>query len=183
MHMTSTQVIQHCKTLTPRVCIFLAITLTLTLVTGCKNYQVSFNEREIYAPPQVINDLTIADAALKQCIELFIETEGISQYGELASLTCSYAGVSNIEGLNRFRKLTQINLSDNQLVDISALQGLSELKQLSVKNNQITNIQPLFNLPKLNFLDVSGNNLISCEDLNQLKRVTGMEIVFPSQCL
>ncbi|MCE2026786.1 leucine-rich repeat domain-containing protein [Sessilibacter corallicola] len=152
------------------------------LLAGCKNYQVSFNEREIYAPPQVITELSIDDSALKQCIELFIETEEIANYEDLATLTCSYAGVATLDGLNRFRKLTQINLSDNKLIDLSALQGLTELKQLSVKNNQVADIQPLFNLPKLNFLDISGNDSVRCEDLNQLKRVTGMEIVFPSQC-
>jgi Leucine-rich repeat (LRR) protein len=173
---------QKNKTLSVKATFLVTIASLLIGISGCENYQVNFNEREIYTPPQVIIALDITDKALKQCIELFIETEGISEYGELASLTCSYAGVSSVEGLNRFRKLSQINLSDNHLVDVSALQGLTELKQLSVKNNRITDVQPLFNLPKLNFLDISGNEFVSCKDLNQLKRVTGMEIVFPSQC-
>ncbi|GAB2190725.1 hypothetical protein MAH1_23330 [Sessilibacter sp. MAH1] len=151
-------------------------------LSGCQNYEVTLNEKEVYTPPQVITALEFDDAALENCISLFIEENGVTEYGQLSNLVCTHAGIENLKGINRFRKLKQINLADNQIKDLAPLQGLSSLEKLSIKNNQIKDVQTLLNLPKLQYLDLSGNDQVLCEDVKLLERVAGIVVIAPEHC-
>lgn len=151
-------------------------------LSGCQNYEVTLNEKEVYTPPQVITALEFDDAALENCISLFIEENGVTEYGQLSNLVCTHAGIESLKGINRFRKLKQINLADNQIKDLAPLQGLSSLEKLSIKNNQIKDVQTLLNLPKLQYLDLSGNDQVLCEDVKLLERVAGIVVIAPEHC-
>ena len=112
------------------------IGLTFLFLIGCERYQVTINERQIYAPEQLFTDYQIPDPGLNSCIKQAILDRSIKRAEGLRSIPCSYAGISNLDGLKRFTGLTTINLANNNLTDIKALMFFGQLSRLDRSGNE-----------------------------------------------
>ena len=137
------------------------IGLTFLFLIGCDRYQLTINERQIYAPEQLFNDYQIPDSGLNSCIKQAIIDRSIKRAQDLRSINCSYAGVDNLDGLKRFTGLTTVNLA----------------------NNSLTSIKPLMFFGQLSRLDLSGNESVDCKDVETLKNLLPTELIAPRHCL
>jgi Leucine-rich repeat (LRR) protein len=137
------------------------IGLTFLFLIGCERYQVTINERQIYAPEQLFTDYQIPDPGLNSCIKQAILDRSIKRAEGLRSINCSYAGISNLDGLKRFTGLTTINLANNNLTDIKTLMFFGQLSRL----------------------DLSGNESVPCTDIEALRELLPSELVAPENCL
>lgn len=137
------------------------IALTFLFLMGCDRYQVTINERQIYAPKQLFSNYQIPDSGLNSCIKQAIIDKSIQRAEDLRSINCSYAGISNLDGLKRFTGLTTINLA----------------------NNRLTNIRQLTFFGQLSRLDLSGNESLACTDIETLRELLPTELVAPQNCL
>ena len=137
------------------------IALTFLVLVGCERYQVTINERQIYAPDQLFSDYQIADPGLNSCIKQVVIDQSIKRAEDLRRINCSYAGISNLEGLKRFIGLTTINLA----------------------NNRLTDVKPLMFFGQLSRLDISGNESVACTDLEVLAQLLPTELIAPDNCL
>jgi Leucine-rich repeat (LRR) protein len=137
------------------------IALTFLFLVGCDRYQLTINERPIYAPKQLFSDYQIPDPGLNSCIKQAIIDRSIKRGEDLRSINCSYAGIENLDGLKRFTGLTTINLA----------------------NNRLTNIKPLMFFGQLSRLDLSGNESLACADIETIRELLPTELVAPQHCL
>lgn len=137
------------------------IALTFLFLVGCDRYQLTINERPIYAPKQLFSDYQIPDPGLNSCIKQAIIDRSIKRGEDLRSINCSYAGIENLDGLKRFTGLTTINLA----------------------NNRLTNIKPLMFFGQLSRLDLSGNESLACADIETLRELLPTKLVAPQHCL
>lgn len=137
----------------------LSIFILLT-ITACDRYQVTLNEREIYAPPVLFTDYQIADVGLRNCVTQAISEQRIVRADDLQQLNCSYAGISSLAGLKRFTKLETINLFNNELTDVKTLMFFGDLKRL----------------------DLRGNTSLSCKDLLSLEELLAADLLKPETC-
>ena len=128
---------------------------------GCRDYQVTLNERPIYQPPAVIEKIALADTALETCIDQVIHDQQVTAIENLTQLRCSNAGVRSLSGLEQLAYLREVDLS----------------------NNDIVKIDSLFALPNLLLLRLTGNDKLACEQLSQLKnKNSALNVEGPSHC-
>jgi Leucine-rich repeat (LRR) protein len=130
-----------------------------TLVSACGQYPVTLNERPLYSPPDIYNEFTLADEALKNCVRQTLLDQKITKPEQLKRLICRYAGISNLEGLNHFFALQELDLAHNNLQNTSVLAELKELHLLKLSEN-----------PKLD-----------CSDLAHLKQ-KNLTRILPEHC-
>ena len=107
----------------------------LILLSACERYQVTLNTQPVYTPPQLFSDYRIPDAALNNCVRQTVQENKITRPGDLLSLNCSYAGITNLEGLEVFTHLQIINMSSNRLEEIKPLLFLGYLQQVNLRGN------------------------------------------------
>jgi hypothetical protein len=164
--------------------IFCALLVSL-LISGCRNYSVSVNEKVVYTPPSIFKDFQIADQQLFDCVQQTIFDLHITRAQDLTQLNCSSAGIASVEGLDKFFALKELNLADNKIADINALGNLGRLEVLKLSGNQIKNPAPLLHLLHLKNLDIQDNPSMACKDLTQLiaNQKKNTEILLPAQCI
>jgi len=157
---------------------------TSLFFTGCNDFAVSLNEKEIYTPPAIFTDYTIADSRLDACVEQTISDARITSPEQLTRLNCSNAGITSLDGLETFYALEELNLADNKLVRIDRLENMSRLKVLILSNNQLTSAAPLLHLLHLKQLHIDSNNALACSDLHQLASNFDrtLNLALPEQC-
>lgn len=137
-----------------------AALLLIPILTSCRNYLFTVNEREVYTPPKVFTDYTIADGALRSCIAQTLTDLNITRPGQLTRLVCTHANIGDLAGLEIFSTLAQLNLAHNRLTDI----------------------KPLLYLNNLASVDLSENPGLICSDALLLKEhVT--QLTLPAHCL
>lgn len=139
------------------------------LLTGCKNYSFSVNDKTIYTPAGIFKNYQIPDAALADCVAQTIIDLHITRAEELTRLNCSQAGIKTLDGLDKFFALSELNLGENQIQDISGLNKLGRLEILLLQKNKILQIEPLLNLLHLRQVDLSNNPIKDCNNLKQLQ--------------
>ncbi len=142
-----------------RVITCLAAILSLA---GCTDYRVSVNERTVYNPATLLDDVPVADSALRTCIEQTIIDQNIKQAEQLVELSCTNAGIKSLNGIEHFTALQHLNLEQNQLADIAPLSLLGQLTTLKLNDNQITNATPLRALDQLKQLNLAANPVQVC---------------------
>lgn len=154
------------------------------LLLGCKDFAISVNQKEIYAPPAIFTNYKIADTQLDACIEQTISDARVTSPEQLTQLNCSNAGIKSLAGLDTFYALEELNLADNQLVNIDELATLGRLKVLVLSNNQINKATPLLHLLHLEQLRIDNNRELTCGDLLQLASSLDhtVDMQLPSQC-
>ena len=135
--------------------------ITLLTIVACDRYQVTINEREIYAPPVLFSDYEIIDPALRNCVAQAISDQKITVAEDLRLLNCSYGGIVSLTGLDRFTKLETINLSSNKLETIKPLMFFGDLKRHNLQ----------------------GNSGLSCKDLLSLEQLLAEDLYRPKSCL
>lgn len=168
---------------TPTTAIKLLVFTTITsLMSSCQTYRVSFNEMSVYAPPETLEQIPVADDQLKACIQQHLLDMTITARDQLTKLVCTNAGITSTGGLSYFYNIEQLNLSDNAVTDLSGLAGLTHLVELSLKNNEVSSVQDLLELPNLDYLVLIGNSSISCRDLDQLASASAVKIERPVSC-
>ncbi len=142
----------------PRL-ILIAVVLLAPLLTSCRNYLFTVNEREVYAPPKVFTDYRVVDAALGACLAQTLTDLNITRPGQLTRLACTHANIGDLAGLEVFTSLGQLNLAHNRLTDI----------------------KPLLYLGHLTRVDLSGNPDLVCADALLLQAHTDW-LQLPSHC-
>ncbi len=142
----------------PRL-ILITIVLLVPLLTSCRNYLFTVNEREVYTPPKVFTDYRVVDAALGACLSQTLTDLNITRPAQLTRLVCTHANIADLSGLEIFTGLAQLNLAHNRLTDI---------KQLLYLNN-------------LTGVDLSGNPDLTCADALLLQAHTD-RLQLPSHC-
>lgn len=115
--------------------ILITVALLIPLLTSCRNYLFTVNEREVYAPPKVFTDYHIADAALRACVAQTLTDLNITRPGQLTRLVCTHANIGDLAGLEVFTSLAQLNLAHNRLTDIRPLLYLSHLTGIDLSAN------------------------------------------------
>ncbi len=107
-----------------------------------------------------IADVSLPDAALRQCVDDAATAGGLVEVVELTSLTCT--GVSDVSGLDVFSALTTLDLSGNNLTSLQAILGLADLQ----------------------FVDLRGNPTLPCGEIDQLaERLTeGTDLLVDDAC-
>jgi len=137
------------------------ILITVTLLLSCHRYQLSFNERSMYEPPNPYSDYKILDVALNSCVSQTIGDQYIVSADQLYSLDCSYGGIYDLSGLAHFNQLEILNLSNNNLRDI----------------------KPLMFLGRLDNVNLQGNDSLPWDDLEILRELISGELSPPETCL
>lgn len=153
----------------------------LTL-TACTGYSFHFNQTEVYTPPALFSDYSIADSALHTCVEQTIKDARVSRVEQLTRLNCSSAGIESLEGLERFRHLAQLNLAGNRLTRVETLEQLSRLEVLVLRDNRLQSPEPLLGLLRLTEADLSGNPDLECSDARQLADNMAGTAILPAHC-
>ena len=139
----------------------LIIIVSLLLLGACERYQITVNDREVYAPPRLFNEYQVKDPALDRCIRQAIFDNQIVEAEQLRSINCSHGGIQSLEGITRFTKLQTINLAHNQITDIKSLMFLCELRQVNLAGNDNLACSELTALS--NFLSGHLNGAESCK--------------------
>lgn len=114
--------------------LILFIVLSLA-VTACSRYSFTLNDNTLYTPPELLQDMEIADANLHSCIEQHIADREIRRASQLQRLICSEAGISNLQGLASFANIETLGLAGNTLQDIESIFQLTELRSLDLRDN------------------------------------------------
>ncbi len=149
------------------IALFTSIIMTHS---GCSNYEVSLNDRQLYTPAPLIAKIAAQDTGLRSCLFQTIEDQQLRDPDKLTALGCSSAGISDLQGLNQFPNLTQLHLPKNNISDIEVLYKLPKLESVNLSDNPISNLQPLLGLLALKEVDMSNTN-VSCKKLAALKKV------------
>ncbi len=139
--------------------ILITVVLLVPVLTSCRNYLFTVNEREVYAPPRVFTDYRVVDAALGACLAQTLTDLKITRPGQLTRLVCTHANIADLSGLEVFTSLAQLNLAHNRLTDI----------------------RPLLYLNNLTGVDLSGNPGLVCADALLLQAHTE-QLQLPSHC-
>lgn len=159
--------------------------LTLTLLTACSGYEVSFNDNVVYTPKPLLADVEVADRNLELCIVQTIKDEKITALAQLTRLRCTHAGIQSLQGLERFYAISELDLSDNTLINIEPIGRLGKLTTLVLDNNQIENGEPLLRLLKLTDLNLAENPGMQCAELTKVAQqvnANGGQTQLPEHC-
>lgn len=163
---------------------FCALSISL-LMSGCKNYSFSVNEKVLYMPPAIFTDYELIDPQLFACVQQTIYDSHITRAADLIRLNCSNAGIKSLAGLDKFFALKELNLADNDIVDIATLTNLGRMEILNLNANKIKDTAPLLHLLHLKELDLDNNAELICHDLAQLianQQYTFSRIILPPHC-
>lgn len=135
--------------------------ICMSILVSCNGYQLMFNSKPIYSPPQIYSNFSVEDKALQNCLTQTLVDQNITDIRDLQILNCSYAGIENLSGLTHFKWLKTINLSNNNLSDIKPLMFLGLLQEVNLE----------------------GNNLLPCADLTALENFISDRLLAPKACL
>ncbi len=152
------------------------------LLSGCADYQFTFNEQVIYEPPSLLSNFQVADSHLASCIAQTVEDQKVTAIEQLESLACSNAGIESLAGIEQFTELKQLNLDSNQISDIQPLSNLIKLELLYLAHNDLKNISPLTHLKKLHTLRLSGNDALECKPLLLIQDQIEQSLEAPEHC-
>ena len=130
------------------------------MLTACANYVVTFNNVTISEPKPLYQPLEIPDENLRTCVSETVESQSVSRADDLETLSCSYAGITNLAGIQQFTQLTQIKLDHNNLVGIA----------------------PLLFLENLRLVDITGNSEVACREIAELKKLIGKDLLILDTC-
>ena len=161
---------------------FRAVAVSVLLITGCAQYQLTLNETVVREAQTLLTNFKTNDRNLRNCIDQHIKDKNISNANQLTTLSCTHSGIKTLQGLSLFRNLTHINLSHNQLTSITELAKLGRVKVLLLNNNQLQAVPELLTLPALEELNVLDNPNLRCEDLNQLKNIFQGKMTAAQHC-
>jgi len=156
--------------------------ITISLLSGCQNYQMTLNEAIVYTPPQVFTDFTTQDPRLRNCLDQAIKDQKVTRASDLRRLSCSHAGITSLIGLEIFLGLEELQLSHNNLTQLKPLALLGKLKVLLVDHNKLAHIPEVLTLGKLERIESQGNPSLNCRDLDQLSANFKGELKLPKQC-
>ena len=154
--------------------------LSLALLGACESYDLTVNERVVYAPPGLFRDFAVTDPALRDCVTQAISDQGVTRAEELTVLNCSHAGIDRLEGLGIFVGITQLKLSSNRVRNLLELQPMQRLEILQLDDNRVVDPVPLYRLGALRSLDLSSNPALQCPDPGSL--ATLEQIALPDHC-
>lgn len=157
-----------------------SVCLLLLLLGGCGPYDVKVNDRVVFSPRPLFTDFTIADKALRACVEQAILDGNVTTAAELEQLNCSHAGVADLAGLGVFTGITQLKLSNNNIRNLVELAALTLLQSLYLDDNAVVDPVPLFDLPALQLLDLAGNDSLQCPARSALLQV--QQLILPEHC-
>ena len=156
------------------------LALLLFPISGCENFDYTFNERVVYTSRELFHDFDVADEALRNCISQTIADNAVTAASQLTDLNCSNAGIADLDGLAQFSGLLKLRLSSNAVRNLVELQSLSALQELYLDGNQVVDPVPLYKLPALRFVDLSRNPQLQCPGSGGLLRVE--KVVLPRHC-
>ena len=128
----------------------------------------------------LFEDFEITDPALRDCVKKAIAANVVTAASQLASLTCTNAGITSLAGLATFTEIEELRLSGNTIGDISELSSLTVLQQLYLDHNQVIEAVPLYQLPALEFVDLSNNPELLCPASGTLLRLRSA--ILPAHC-
>lgn len=154
----------------------------LAVISGCRNYEFTFNDRPIYTPEPLFSDYRFTDSALKECVRQTIKDQQVTAVTDLTVLVCTSAGITSLEGLARFSQLQQLNLANNAITDVQELTQLTQLTRIDLSNNAVRNVAVLMTLASLEQLDVSGNPALDCSGADELQANSNAEVSLPEHC-
>ena len=137
----------------------LSIVIAVALLAACESYDFTVNEKRVYTAKPLFSDFQVSDEALYNCLKQNILHLKITRAGELSSLNCAHAGISDLQGLARFSGLTQLKLSSNNIRNLSELLLMSSLKELYLDDNVIIDPVKRHILPMLDFLRMRAKYL------------------------
>jgi Leucine-rich repeat (LRR) protein len=165
----------------PHRLVYFVIFSTFFLLSACQGYDVTVNDKVVYAPKPLFKEYSVPDTGLNSCLEQTINDGVITSAQQLTTLDCSFAGISNLEGLSVFTDLTVLRLSDNEVRNLLELTQMTSLEALYLDDNRVVDPVPLEQLPALRHLDLSGNPTLQCPRPGTLSQVT--TIILPQHCL
>lgn len=157
-------------------------TLAVCAVMACSRYEFKFNERTVYTPPPLFTAYSVADGALKACLQQTIEDQRIIKAKALTVLACTSGGIVSLEGLETFQQLKQVNLARNTIRDVQPLTSLPHLERLDISENAVTSVQPLVTLQSLAAVDLRGNDRLVCDEADALRN-NNINVQLPRHCL
>lgn len=137
----------------------LASLLMLLVLTGCSQYEFTFNEQPVAGVPKLAEKMDVADHDLAECIDQIVYDQRITQLNQLTRLSCQQNNIRSLEGINQLQQLSYVNLSRNALRDAT----------------------PLLSLPHLAEVDLRGNSGIECGSVRQLA-ARGVHVHSPAHC-
>ena len=158
-------------------CLLLAL---LQTTSACSNYDVTVNEATVYRPQRPFDQFSVADPALRACLEQVIADQLITDAAGLTQLSCSHAGISDLDGLRTFSAITHLKLSANNIRNLLELQQLKKLQVLQLDGNDIVDPIPLRALRRLEHLDLSDNTKLQCPPGNSFSTVEHLSL--PAHC-
>ena len=157
--------------------------LLASALVGCGNfdqYDITLNDRPLYAPRDLFEDYYLNDVALSNCVTQAIEEGQVFASGGLDVLNCSEAGIESLSGLSRFSGLKRLKLTSNNIRNLVELSKLMQLEELRLEGNKIVDIVPLTILPDLNFVSLDNNPALQCHSL--VRFPDGVEVKAPEHC-
>jgi Leucine-rich repeat (LRR) protein len=157
-----------------------AVLMLALVASGCADYQYTVNDKIVYTPLPLFSDYSIADSALNDCVGQIIEDQKVTRSEELESLSCSYAGITELEGVEVFSNLQAVNLQHNDITSIQILGQLPQLQQLDLSHNALTAAGGLVSLDRLRQLDLSHNPKLDCDSVDS--KLRGLELTLPQHC-
>ncbi|MFT6051327.1 MAG: Leucine-rich repeat (LRR) protein [Halioglobus sp.] len=159
---------------------YLSIMIAVAHLTACESYDFTVNEKRVYTAKPLFSDFQVSDEALYNCLKQNIVDFKITTAGELSSLNCAHAGISDLQGLASFSGLIKLKLSSNSIHNLSELSLMSSLEELYIGNNVIIDSVPLFQLPDLKLLDLSNNTQLRCPPKQAFAHLTSLTL--PLHC-
>mgnify|MGYP001310467909 CR=1 FL=1 len=160
--------------------------VSMLLVSGlasCGNldqYDITLNDRTLYASRDFFEDYYLPDVALSNCVTQAIEDGQVFAVGGLEVLNCSEAGIESLSGLSRFNGLKRLKLTDNNIRNLVELSKLTQLEELRIEGNNVVDIVPLTVLPSLNLVSLEDNPALQCHSLVHFRG--GVEVIAPEHC-
>lgn len=153
---------------------------TLLCLGACQGYDVKINDKVVYTPPSLFSDYSVADDALRTCIDQVIIDENIVAPEQLTALNCAHAGIIRLDGLSTFSGLKSLKLSHNRIRNLVEVAQLPRLHTLILDDNLVVDPVPLEAMPNLEKLDLSDNPGLQCPRAGSLGGIS--DITLPSHC-
>jgi Leucine-rich repeat (LRR) protein len=158
----------------------LSIIIAVAHLTACESYDFTVNEKRVYTVKPLFSDFQVSDEALHNCLKQNIVDFKITSAGDLNSLNCAHAGISDLQGLATFSGLIQLKLSSNNIRNLSDLSLMSSLEELYIDDNVIIDPVPLYQLSGLKLLDLSDNTQLQCPPKQAFAHLTSLAL--PLHC-
>ena len=152
-------------------------------LVSCGNldqYDITLNDRKLYAPRDLFEDYYLPDIALSNCVTQAIEDSLVFVAGGLDVLNCSEAGIKSLSGLSRFNGLRRLKLTDNNIRNLVELSKLTQLEELRLEGNNIVDVVPLTVLPSLDIVSLDDNPILQCHSLDRFRGE--VEVIAPEHC-